>query len=339
MSFRSPLRIRTRLRKVLHRTLPEPRPLILMYHRIADEPVDYFHMTVSPLHFEEHLNVLRRMRRPLRLSDFVHDLLAGTLSPDSVALTFDDGYIDNLVDGKPLLTAANVPATVFLVTGYIDHPENFWWDELEKLILLEDGPQSFELMVRGESLRFDFATESPALKDGTTPAASLKRRHATLWKLWDTLRLLGNKERRLVMIKLRSIFARRNRCSSLSRAMTADEVRTLVADGLVTIGAHTVTHPSLSGLGAAACLREITESKQACENLLGVPVVAFAYPYGDFDAESREAVKTAGFTFACSTRRGPAIATSDVFALPRMYVPNVGGDAFEHALRFAWAAS
>jgi peptidoglycan/xylan/chitin deacetylase (PgdA/CDA1 family) len=120
--------------------------------------------------------------------------------------------------------------------------------------------------------------------------------------------------------------------------MTSMEVRTLVADGLVTIGAHTVTHPALAGLGAAACRREIIESKVVCEALVGAPVTSFAYPYGDFDAMARDEVKTAGFAFACSMRRGPAFATSDVFALPRIHVHNWDGDAFERALQSASVA-
>jgi peptidoglycan/xylan/chitin deacetylase (PgdA/CDA1 family) len=338
MSLRSRMRIRTRLRDFVHRIRPpEPRPLILMYHRIADKPVDFFQMAVSPVHFKEHLDVLRRSRRPLPLNDFVRHLLSRTLPLDAVALTFDDGYVDNLVEGKPLLAAAEVPATAFLPTGYIDRPESFWSDELEKLILLADGPQSFELMVRGESLLFDFGTESAAREDGTTPASSLKRRYAALLKLWGTLRLLEDEERRLIMAKLRSIFTSHNHCLSLGRAMTADEVRALAADGLVTIGAHTVTHPVLTGLGAAACRRESIESKLACEAMVGVPIAAFAYPYGDFDAQAREAVRAAGFTIACSSQRGPAIATSDALALPRILISNMDGDEFERALRLASA--
>lgn len=338
MSLRSRMRIRTRLRNFVHRIRPpEPRPLILMYHRIADKPVDFFQMAVSPVHFKEHLDVLRRSRRPLPLNDFVRDLLSRTLPLDAVALTFDDGYVDNLVDGKPLLAAAEVPATVFLPTGYIDRPESFWSDELEKLILLADGPQSFELMVPGESLLFDFGTESAAREDGTTPAASLKRRYAALLKLWGTLRLLEDEERRLIMVKLRSTFTSHNHRLSLGRAMTADEVRALAAEGLVTIGAHTVTHPVLTGLGAAACRRESIESKLACEAMVGVPIAAFAYPYGDFDAQAREAVRAAGFTIACSSQRGPAVATSDALALPRIHISDMDGDEFERALRLASA--
>jgi peptidoglycan/xylan/chitin deacetylase (PgdA/CDA1 family) len=309
-----------------------------MYHRIADDPVDHWGLAVSPARFEEQLHVLRRTRHPLPLMNFVRHLIGGTLSGNAVALTFDDGYVDNLVAGKPRLAAADVPATVFLATGYIDSPERFWWDELARLILLGNGPQTFELVVRGKTMQFDFGTESSAREDGTTRAAYLTRRHAALWTLRQALRFLEDEERRPIMVKLRSIFAGRDFRASLGRAMTGQEVRTLVMGGLVTVGAHTVTHPVLAGLGAAACHREITESKLACEALIGAPVATFAYPYGDFDAEAHTAVRTAGFALACSTRRGPAIATSDVFALPRIHVTNLDGEEFERALHSASTA-
>lgn len=119
--------------------------------------------------------------------------------------------------------------------------------------------------------------------------------------------------------------------------MTVNEVRKITSDGLVTIGAHTVTHPVLPCLDAKACNREIIESKLACEDLIGAPVATFAYPYGAFDARARETVKTAGFTIACSIQHGPVMITSDVLALPRIHVRNVQGDAFEQGLRLASA--
>jgi peptidoglycan/xylan/chitin deacetylase (PgdA/CDA1 family) len=126
-----------------------------MYHRIADDPVDHWRLAVSPARFEEQLHVLRRTRNPLPLVNFVRHLMARTLPANAVALTFNDGYVDNLVAGKPRLAAADVPATVFLATGYVDRPVGFWWDELARLILLETGPVSFDLVVRGESMHFD----------------------------------------------------------------------------------------------------------------------------------------------------------------------------------------
>ena len=116
---------------------PSPRPLILMYHRIADEPFDPWGNAVSPAHFKEHLEILRRTRQPLSLTEFVRGLEAGTLPNDAVALTFDDGYVDNLVGGKPHLAAAGVPATVFLATGYLGRLGEFWWDELARVVQQE----------------------------------------------------------------------------------------------------------------------------------------------------------------------------------------------------------
>lgn len=314
------------------------KPLILMYHRIADEPIDYWGLAVSPPYFEEHLLVLRRARRALPLAEFVHDFIAGTLPQDAVALTFDDGYVDNLLAGLPRLAAADVPATVFLATGYLDRIEPFWWDELARFILREHAPDRFEVVIRGQTMAFDLADEPSANQDDTAPVAPLNARHAVLEAIYQPLRRLDDEERRAVMIELRSILGAPDCGTSLGRPMTSGEVRMLASAGPVSIGAHTVTHPILSELETAARDREVTASKRACEALIGAPVAAFAYPFGEFDAGTRETVKSAGFAFACSTKRGPVVTTSDVFALPRIYVPNLDGDAFEQRIRSASTA-
>jgi peptidoglycan/xylan/chitin deacetylase (PgdA/CDA1 family) len=306
-----------------------------MYHRIADDPVDPWCIAVSPARFEEHLHVLHRTRRPLSLTHFFRDLNAGALAPNAVAVTFDDGYLDNLVSAKPRLVKADVPATVFLVTGFLDRPGEFWWDELARLILLENGPQTFELMVGGEPTHIDLGTESLPNQQGGVLAAPSARRRAALKAIYQVLRRLDDEERGLFMRSLRSIFATTDHHHGPSRALTSEEVKALAADGLMTIGAHTVTHPVLSGLEAVACRHEITDSKCACEALIGAPVPSFAYPYGNFNTQAREEVKAAGFTIACSVQHGPAFATSDPLALPRIHVHDWHGDEFERALRSA----
>jgi peptidoglycan/xylan/chitin deacetylase (PgdA/CDA1 family) len=308
-----------------------------MYHRIADESVDNWGLSVSPVHFEEHLRVIRRTRHALPLTEFVKRHMASTLRPDAVALTFDDGYVDNLFSGKPRLAAADVPATVFLATGYLDRPGEFWWDELARIILLEPGPRSFDLTVRRERMHFEFAAESQERDYGGKDDAPSTTRRTILTAIWQAMRRLEDEERELALVELRSIFSVHGYRADRGRAMTRKEVRRLVMDGLITIGAHTVTHPVLSELGSAACKREITESKVTCEALIGAPVAGFAYPFGDLDAKARGAVMAAGFTFACSTRYEPTVATSDVFALPRIHVRNCDGDAFGQTLRSASA--
>jgi peptidoglycan/xylan/chitin deacetylase (PgdA/CDA1 family) len=325
------LNIRAKIKSVVRRAFPpEPKPLILMYHRVADEPIDPWALAVSPAHFEEQLSVIRRMRRPFPLIEFVDRLFAGTLPKDAVALTFDDGYVDNLELAKPRLSAADVPATVFLATGFLDSTEPFWWDELAALILSGESQSNLAQSVRAAIP--EIIAHSDLLED---KSETTERRRAVLYRVWEPLRRLNDQQRRSAMIELESQLAPRGRQSIANRAMTGSEVRALIADGLIAIGAHTVSHPVLAGLGAAACYREVAESKAACEVLIGAPVTTFAYPYGAFDTDAREAVRSAGLTVACSTRPGPAVSESDLLALPRVHVANLNGDAFEQSLHAA----
>jgi len=340
MSLRQKLRIRSRLRSGVRSIFPPgPKPLILMYHRVADEPVDPWGLAVSSAHFEEQLHVLRRVRHPFPLTDFVRNLIAGTLPPNAVALTFDDGYVDNLHVAKPRLTAADIPATVFLATGYLNGSRKFWWDKLERLILFGTAPKEFEFAVRSRALRCDIGTEPPVHGRVIGPLPTSNKRHSALIKIWLILRRLNDTEREPILDTLASFLTVPDLPTSPARIMSADEVATIAADGLVTVGAHTVTHPVLPTLETAACRREIVESKATCEALTGKPVSTFAYPFGEFDPKSREEVQNAGFAIACSTSDRPVQAASDVLALPRVYVPSVDGNAFEKTLRMISAAT
>jgi hypothetical protein len=82
---------------------------------------------------------------------------------------------------------------------------------------------------------------------------------------------------------------------------------------------------------AAARDHEISQSKLACSDWSAGD--AFAYHYGDFNANAREAVKDAKYDLACSTRRGPVLSSSDAVSLPRIHVPNVNGEGFDQVLR------
>jgi glycosyltransferase involved in cell wall biosynthesis/peptidoglycan/xylan/chitin deacetylase (PgdA/CDA1 family) len=336
-TVRRKLKVRTRLRSIIHRVRPRnPKPIILMYHRIADPAIDPWGLSVSQAHFKEQLRVLHRNRQPFQLAEFIGRFSSGSLPANAVALTFDDGYVDNLVAGKPLLAAEEIPASVFLATGYIGQSDAFWWDELAAFILLLGNPQKYEMLARDHSMHFDFSTSPTGDGNGAMAVDSPKNRHAALWTIWQALRQLEDEERRSIMAKLRSVFTlSMSQRASLGRAMTRDEVRSITSDGLVAVGAHTITHPMLTSLGSVACRREITESMLACEELTGAKISTFSYPFGDYDAKVREAVKAAGFMAACSMQSGPVIGTSDVLALPRIHVRNIDGDAFERALHYA----
>ncbi|WP_045728108.1 polysaccharide deacetylase family protein [Xanthomonas sp. GPE 39] len=101
--------------------------------------------------------------------------------------------------------------------------------------------------------------------------------------------------------------------------MNLDELRRWRAGGME-IGAHTRSHPHLTGCSDAALREEIGGCKRELEDLLGEAVPQFCYPYGDMDERVTEAVRAAGYTAATSTRRGRAVSGSDPWRYPRIQV-------------------
>jgi peptidoglycan/xylan/chitin deacetylase (PgdA/CDA1 family) len=86
------------------------------------------------------------------------------------------------------------------------------------------------------------------------------------------------------------------------------------------IGSHTRTHPRLPDLDAAGKRREIRDSKTRLEDMIGGSVTAFAYPYGIFDEDARQAVEESGYRLACSTRSGFNGPDIDRYTLRRIEV-------------------
>jgi peptidoglycan/xylan/chitin deacetylase (PgdA/CDA1 family) len=103
------------------------------------------------------------------------------------------------------------------------------------------------------------------------------------------------------------------------RLMSASELRAMSAAG-VTIGSHTRTHPRLPELDRESKRSEIRGSKARLEDVIGRGVTAFAYPYGLFDDDARQAVAEAGYRTACSTRSGFNAPDADRYLLRRVEV-------------------
>ena len=190
-----------------------------------------------------------------------------------VAITFDDGYADNLHEALPALRAVGAPATVFLATGWIGRPRGFWWDRLADIVL-DSGrlPDRFDLPIGA----VDFAWARRAA--GTFEAVQRRRLHRELWQRFQDA---PEGEREAALARLEHVFGVTARDEATARPMTADEVREMHASGLISIGAHTRTHRPLPTLGAAEQRHEIEGSRQDCLALTGVLPACFAYPYGE----------------------------------------------------------
>ena len=285
--------------------------LILLYHRIAHLERDPQLLAVTPERFDEHLEILRRKANVMPLKELVQKRDSG-LPPRSVAITFDDGYADNLLFAKPLLERHELPATVFVTSGFVGVDREFWWDELDRILLNHQ----------------DAGWNVASGNDDEPRHAEYRSLHATLRSSTEPQRLQA----------LHDLQVRTNSGSSARathRALTPDQLRELAEGGLVEVGAHTVTHPVLASLSPASQHQEIDTSKRKLEEWLGQTVHSFAYPYGgkrDYDKHSVEAVRNLGFSLACSNFRGTVWPNTNRLELPRALIRNWGGEEFERML-------
>jgi peptidoglycan/xylan/chitin deacetylase (PgdA/CDA1 family) len=314
-------RLISRMRDVLRPR--RPRPVILMYHRVAVVRHDPWGLAVDPEWFEEQMAYVKHHRTPMSMDELVDRLRSKTLPANAVAITFDDGYRDNLVNAKPVLARHSVPATLFLATGFINQNTPFWWDELATMILASTQAIRDQQLWPGESVILDWGeAERSDITSGwhATDEPRTARQKAYL-AIWRRLQRATAEDRDVAMNTLRRHLGTAQ--DTLGKPMNSDEIRALLSDGLIELGAHTVTHPALTLLSRLESRREIESSGHRCRELATRSVNGFAYPYGDMSSEVRTDVARLGFSWACSTEGGFVDGKQpDIYALPRVAVPN-----------------
>lgn len=318
------------LRKVRNRFVPGG--LILMYHRITDTLPDPWRCCVSPQHFAEQLELIRREFHPVPFSRFPAIRGSEKFSPTGrrpIAVTFDDGYADNLHTALPLLQRYEIPATVFITTENISRQGEFWSDEMER-ILLQPGrlPQHLQLSIAGRPFEWDLKQHAEYsetacranLHWNALSSVNPTQRHSLFRELYPLLQPLTDPMRDEFLHQLRELAGIKSERRETHRFITTKELQQLAQNELIEIGAHSVTHSPLSSLTETEQRKEIRDSKQMLENTLARPIRNFAYPYGDYNQLSVELVRQAGFERACTTYSTAVRKSSDCFELPRVQV-------------------
>ncbi len=300
-----------------------PAPAILMYHRVASLEADPWSLAVSPAAFDEQLTALKTSRTVLSMTTFVERLSQGDLPADAVAITFDDGYVDNLTEACPALERHGLPATMFVTTGTIGSGREFWWDTLTRLILERDGPIDTAFSIGGEPVSLVLPPRSRPSPD-----------RAAYTKIWSLMRAANPDEREIALQHLAgAVRAPPARDGDLP--MDAEQLAVLAANEQVEVGAHSVSHPRLSALTPEDQRREIEQSRDACVAMIGRAVSGFAYPFGEVGADTAALARQAGFTYACTTRSACVRADDDLFDLPRVAAADEGGEDLLRRLKQA----
>lgn len=292
---------------LFRRVAPSHQLGILRYHAVCARDGTYAEpgICVTPEAFERHLDYFARHYRVLPLPEAVQFLGQGkSLPANALAITFDDGYADNLAAARSL-ARRGLSATFYLTAGCLGGEAPFWPSELRRLVAGIEGPELC-LAAGGLSLRL--------------PLASSHDRQAAVSRLNKAFKGNPIPMREALREGLRAL----SRSSNQSCPMLSwDDVRAMHAMGMV-IGSHTMTHPNLPNAGLDAAKLEITQSKARLERELGAPVTMFSYPNGGAERYMTSAVATlvreAGYLAATTSRNAFAGSASDLFALERIQV-------------------
>ena len=275
---------------------------ILMYHQ--------FNTPAAALATQ--LAHIRQRYAPVSLAQVADWLTSGAPIPNNAcAVTVDDGYRDFFDVAYPLFRDYRIPATVYLVSDFLDGKLWLWTDRVRYAFLRTPLEAASLELPGGAALHFELDTPARRVTGSVRMAEALKRLPNT-----DRLAFLDCLPRSLKV--------------SLPEAPPAeyaplrwDQVRA-AAGPLIEFGAHTATHPILSSVSSERELTaEIEGSKRRIEEELDRPVEHFCYPNGsdrDIGAAAIEAVRAAGFRTGVTTETGLVSTADDRLRLRRIGV-------------------
>ena len=199
---------------------------IMMYHMISDQlpGSKKSGLRVSPAMFEKHLQYFYdngwKFIKMSELKNYEN-------TEKVVALTFDDGYLDNYTNALPLLKKYNACATLYLV---IDRHQNDW------------------------SIK-----KNPKHNSGA----------------------LANEEK-----------------------LSDENIQEMVDLGIFELGGHTITHPFLPSTSTEDKEYEMLECKNILEQKFNTKVSSFAYPFGIYDLDDVNIIRSSQYESAVTTNEG-----------------------------------
>ena len=296
----------------------------LNYHRFGDRTqsaVDPGVYSATAESFDAQIRYLKKHCDLIGLSD-LPDVLREGSSRRAVLLTVDDGYRDNYEVAYPILKQHQVPAVIFLATGFLDQPRVAWWDEISWMVR--------ESRLAVARLPDRWKVEPLRLAPETTAAA--------LSRVLGLVKTLTPQELALLLDDLAE-------CLQTGRApvtdqtapwMTWEMVREMRRNGIA-FGGHTITHPILAYCSTDQQRTEIFGCKARIEQELGETIEAFTYPVGmrnSFNPQTMGLVQEAGYRWAFGFYSGYTVPNCNPYDLHRVAIhPEIAEAEFRMLVR------
>lgn len=256
--------------------------------------------------FLEAVDLLGRLYRFVDLAGIDEIVRGGSRATNTCHLTFDDGDSSFYDLALPVLRARQIPATLFVSPHVIKSGEPYWFQTLSAL----------RARVPEEAIKDEIAERTGYPREAIEPLSVVP--------------LFLSMTRDTMAAVLGGIAAKVEGEVVPARNLTAAQLREVAGSGLVSVGAHTMTHPVLANEKPGRAAWEVEESVAALSALLDRKVTAFAYPNGtelDFGPREQDALERAGVTLAFTMIPGFVSGECHPLAVPRGGCPNVEGES------------
>jgi peptidoglycan/xylan/chitin deacetylase (PgdA/CDA1 family) len=249
---------------------------ILVYHGIDVVGETRFNSRfISKVYFEEFIKYITTHYNVISLADFYQKKFKkDTLN---IALTFDDGYLNNYKYAVPILEKYNIPACFYITTIYEKAP--YLWADFLDLVSYHTEKEEiiFERNLYKKSAKREFVWNGVSMKNvaKALPYDVLKLIYEAFEDDWNALPLEDLED--------------------YWKLMNAAQVKEIADNPLFTIGAHGETHASLVDISLEGAKLEILTSKKQLETICEQPITEFAFPFGYYNQELADYCIEIGF--------------------------------------------
>ena len=257
-----------------------PKLLNIMYHGVVEKDRNYF----LPVHlqkdqFEQHLKYYKKnfdiitVKEAFEIVKNKIPLLRNTL-----AISFDDGYKNNIDTALPLLEKHEVPATIFVSSLCFNDENNIIWSFY--VAAINYFYKDIEIKIGNHSFINSYDSKNQT-------------------SLIDFIKFSECEERESVLKKLESDYHLKDKLNSIPseiwKLMSTSDLIEVEKSSMVTIESHGHLHFNLGFITFESAVNDLKKSKDLLESNLKKEINLLAYPDGSYSDKIKDAAEELGF--------------------------------------------
>lgn len=289
-----------------------PSFIVLMYHRVsenkASDLISDMEIGISESLFEKQVKYLKQNFNVVTMNEIVSTLVQGKrIKPKTVAITFDDGYLDNYKNAFPILKKNSVPATIYLATGLISRNTMFWWDQI------------IELVKRSSLKTINLDLPDIGFHHFKQRVVAKKEKQYLINLLVKKIKESERTNPEIIIEKISHILNVDKNLIQKPKMMTWEQIIEMSNWG-ISFGGHTDNHLDLGKVDLQTAREEICKSIIKIEQQINKKVDGFAYPFGmpnNYSEEIIDILRSIGISHACVAYHYNFFLKNSIYEIPR----------------------